>query len=111
MTFRAPIRRGDVLLVARDPAVGSEIRKTRPCLVVSPDEMNRHLGTFIVAPMSTGGRSWPTRIPCRFDGIDGHVVLDQLRTVDRGRIVQNLGSIPDETRAEVLGVLGRMFAD
>lgn len=110
MTFRAPVRRGDVLLVALDPAIGSEIRKTRPCLVVSPDEMNRHLDTFIVAPMSTGGRPWPTRVPCRFDGVEGHVVLDQLRTVDRGRIVRNLGSIPDETRTEVLGVLGRMFA-
>jgi mRNA interferase MazF len=110
VTFRGPVRRGDVILVNLDPVVGREIRRTRPCLVVSPDEMNRHLGTFIVAPMSTGGRPWPTRILSHFDGVEGHVVLDQLRTVDRQRLVRTLGRIPEQTRDEVLNTLGRMFA-
>lgn len=104
------VKRFDVHLVALDPAQGSEIRKTRPCLVVSPDEMNRHLRTVIVAPMTTVGRGYPSRVACRFRGKKGEVVLDQIRTVDRDRLGKRLGAIDDRTGQRVLGVLGAMFA-
>jgi mRNA interferase MazF len=106
----APPLRGDVFLVALDPTQGREIRKARPCLVVSPDELNEHLDTFIVAPMTTGGRAYPFRIPCRFQRRDGHVVLDQLRTVDRRRLVRRLGRVSKPTLSRALGVLQEMFA-
>ena len=86
-------RRGEVYLVSLDPTRGSEIRKTRPCVVVSPDELNDHLGTFLVAPMTTGGHPYPFRIACRFGGKVGYVVADQLRTVDEVRA----GAPPRET--------------
>ncbi len=104
------VKRFDVYLVTLDPTVGSEIMKTRPCLIVSPDEMNRHIATVIVAPMTTGGRPYPSRVSCQFEGKDGQVVFDQLRTVDKIRLVKFLGSIPDETQRAVLDILGRMFA-
>jgi mRNA interferase MazF len=104
-------RRGDVHLVSLDPARGGEIRKTRPCVIVSPDELNEHLGTFIVAPMTTGGHPYPFRISCRFAKRDGHVVLDQLRTVDRSRLVRALGRIPAPKLVEVLEALREMFAE
>ena len=85
--------RFDVYLLNLDPTVGSEIRKTRPCAVVSPDEMNRHIRTVIVAPMTTKGRPYPTRVACRFKGRVGQVVLDQLRTVDGQRLVKRLGTL------------------
>lgn len=103
-------RRGEVHLVSLDPTRGSEIRKTRPCVVVSPDELNDHLGTFLVAPMTTGGRSYPFRIACRFQGKNGYVVADQLRTVDRARLVRRLGTLSPTAMAETLEVLQRMFA-
>lgn len=101
--------RGEVYLVELDPTRGSEIRKTRPCVVVSPDELNHHLRTSIVAPMTTGGHPYPFRVSCRFAGKRGHVVLDQLRTVDRERLRKRLGALSAATMAEVLGVLGEMF--
>ncbi|MEE9182074.1 MAG: type II toxin-antitoxin system PemK/MazF family toxin [candidate division NC10 bacterium] len=104
-------RRFDVYLVALDPTVGSEIRKTRPCVVVSPDEMNAHITTVIVAPMTTRRRPYPTRIPCRFQGKSGEVVLDQLRTVDRARLVKRLGRISPATQQEILAALAEMFAE
>lgn len=104
-------RRGDVFLVSLDPAAGREIRKTRPCVVVSPDELNEHLSTFIVAPMTTGGHAYPFRIACRFQKKDGYVVLDQLRTVDRRRLVKRLGRLTLATLARVLGVLQEMFVE
>ncbi|MCY4574580.1 MAG: type II toxin-antitoxin system PemK/MazF family toxin [Gemmatimonadetes bacterium] len=103
-------RRGEVYLVSLDPTRGSEIRKTRPCVVVSPDELNDHLGTFLVAPMTTGGHPYPFRIVCRFGGKGGYVVADQLRTVDEVRMVRRLGKLETGTMGEVLGVLQRMFA-
>ena len=106
-----PVSRFDVSLVALDPTVGSEIQKTRPCLVVSPDEMNRHITTVIVAPMTTQGRPYPSRVPCRFQGQDGWVVLDQLRTVDKGRLVRRLGRLGVPARRAVLAVLAEMFAE
>src|ERR1700688_2086037 len=107
---RATIARGEVHLVRLDPTLGSEIKKTRPCLVVSPDEMNQHLRTVIVAPLTSRSRPYPTRVACHFAGQEGQVVLDQLRTVDLSRLVKRLGRIEQETLAAVLAILGEMFA-
>ncbi len=106
-----PPRRGDVFLVSLDPTTGREIKKTRPCVVVSPDELNLHLSTFVVAPMTTGGHPYPFRLACRFERRNGFVVLDQLRTVDRRRLVKRLGKIPPATLSKVLGVLREMFTE
>ncbi len=103
--------RGEVHLVRLDPTFGSEIRKTRPCLVVAPDELNQHLRTTIVAPMTTSGRAYPWRIPCRFHNRAGFVALDQLRTVDIERLVKRLGRLASPTLREVLLALQEMFAD
>jgi mRNA interferase MazF len=104
------VARFDVCLVAQDPTVGSEIQKTRPCLVISPDEMNRHIATVIVAPMTTQGRPYPSRVLCQFEGKEGQIVLDQLRTVDRTRLVKFLGRIDADTQNAVLDTLSRIFA-
>jgi len=104
------VRRFEVYLVNLDPTVSSEIRKTCPCLVISPDEMNAHISTVVVAPMTSRGRAYPTRVDCRFQGKDGQVVLDQIRTVDQRRLVRHLGKIDDETKRAVLSVLAEMFA-
>ena len=104
------VTRGDVFLVALDPTLGREIRKTRPCVVVSPNELNGALGTFIVAPLTTGSHPYPFRIPCRFAGKSGHVVPDQLRTVDRARLSQKIGRLSPATLERVLGILQEMFA-
>jgi mRNA interferase MazF len=105
------IKRFDVHLVALDPTLGSEIKKTRPCLIVSPDEMNRHIATVIVAPMTTRGRDYPTRVACRFQGKQGQIVLDQLRTVDKARLVKRLGRISPAVQREVLATLAEMFGE
>jgi mRNA interferase MazF len=102
--------RFDVVLVALDPTVGSEMQKTRPYLVVSPDQINRHLATVIVAPMTSRARTYPFRVPCRFQGKSGQVALDQMRTVDKARIVRRLGAVGSSTQVSVLQVLQRMFA-
>ena len=104
------ISRFEVHLVVLDPTIGREIRKTRPCLVISPDEMNHNIRTTIVAPMTTKGCAYPTRVPCRFGGKSGQVVLDQIRTVDQSRLVKKLGSIDARTAQRVLDVLQKMFA-
>ena len=104
------VRRFDVYLINLDPTVGSEIKKTRPCLVVSPDEMNRFIKTVIVAPMTTKGASYPTRVSCKFQRKQGQVVLDQIRTVDKTRLVRRLGKVDKQTQTEVLSVLSEMFA-
>jgi mRNA interferase MazF len=104
------VNRFDVVRVALDPTRGSEIRKARPCLIVSPDEANAHLRTLIVAPMATGGKPYPTRVPCRFDGRDALVALDQIRTVDKARVIGVLGRVDARTQAAVLATLGEMFA-
>jgi mRNA interferase MazF len=105
------MKRFDVYLVALDPTLGSEIQKTRPCLIVSPDVMNRHLATVIVAPMTTRGRDYPTRVACTFQGKRGQVVLDQLRTVDKARLVRRLGRIGPSVQAAVLAGLAELFAE
>ena len=102
--------RGAVHLVELDPTRGSEIRKTRPCVIISPNELNRHLRTVIVAPMTTGGHGYPWRVACRFQRREGHVALDQLRTVDTERLVKRAGQLDAGTMADVLGVLQEMFA-
>src|SRR3990170_4673261 len=105
------VRRFDVFLVALDPAVGHEIKKTRPALIISPDEMNEFLSTYIVAPMTTRGKRYPTRIPCTFQRKQGQIVLDQLRTVDTRRLVRRLGKIGPSTQREVLDTLLEMLAE
>jgi mRNA interferase MazF len=103
--------RGAVHLVALDPTKGSEIRKTRPCVIVSPDELNRHLRTVIVAPMTTGGQAYPWRVACRFQRRAGFVAVDQLRTVDTERLVKRLGVLEAAAVSEVCRVLQEMFAE
>jgi len=108
---RAALARGEVHLVGLDPTLGSEIKKTRPCLIVSPDELNQHLRTVIVAPMTTGGQAYPWRVACRFQNRSGFVALDQLRTVDSERLVKRLGRLSAATTTEVLETLQEMFAE
>jgi mRNA interferase MazF len=104
-------RRFEVHLVGLDPTVGSEIHKTRPCVIVSPDESNRHLRTVIVAPMTTKGHPYPTRMACTFQGKRGHIVLDQIRTVDRARLVKRLGVLTAAQATALLATLAEMFAE
>ncbi|HEY3116249.1 MAG TPA: type II toxin-antitoxin system PemK/MazF family toxin [Chloroflexota bacterium] len=103
-------RRFDVVLVELDPSRGSEIRKTRPCVVITPDEMNEALKTVIVAPMTTGGHAYPWRVPVHFGGRGGRVALDQIRAVDRDRLLRRVGQLDGPTAGSVLGTLGEMFA-
>jgi mRNA interferase MazF len=104
------INRFDVYLVNLDPTVGAEIQKTRPCVVVSPNELNHRIRTAIVAPMTTQGRPYPTRVSCRFQGKQGQVVLDQIRTVDQLRLVRRLGRLDRKASARTLAVLQELFA-
>ncbi|MBI3184976.1 MAG: type II toxin-antitoxin system PemK/MazF family toxin [Myxococcales bacterium] len=104
------VARFEVYLVRLDPTQGSEMRKTRPCLVVSPDEMNRHIATVIVAPLTTKSRSYPTRVSVRFQGKLRQIVLDQIRTVDKTRLERRLGKLDAATAGLVLSVLAEMFA-
>src|SRR5210317_531133 len=103
------IGRFDVCLVNLDPTLGSEIKKTRPCLIISPDEMNRHIRTVIVAPMTTAGKEYPTRISCTFKKKKGQIVTDQIRTIDKSRLIKRLGAIDPNTQLEVIAVLQRLF--
>jgi mRNA interferase MazF len=105
------VRRFDVFLVNLDPIIGSEIQKTRPCVVISPDEINRHIATVIVAPMTTKGRIYPTRAICQFQNKEGQIVLDQIRTVDKARLVKKLSQISEIEQKVVLDILARMFAE
>jgi mRNA interferase MazF len=103
-------QRFDVYLVNLDPTFGSEIRKTRPCVIVSPNEMNRYLHTVIVAPMTTKGHLYPSRIACKFAGKQGQIVLDQMRTIDRARLVKRLGKISSAVQVQMLARLAELFA-
>jgi mRNA interferase MazF len=104
------VNRFDVYLVNLDLTVGSEIKKTRPCLIISPNEMNRHIRTVIIAPMTTAGRDYPTRVSCTFKRKKGQIVLDQIRTIDKARLVKKLGIIDPDIQSEVISVLQRLFA-
>jgi mRNA interferase MazF len=103
--------RFDVYLIRLDPTEGSEINKERPCVIISPDEMNAHIATVIIAPMTTGTRPYPTRVPSFFGGKDGEIVLDQIRTVDKTRLLKKLGHLAPETQMQVLRTLAEMFAE
>jgi len=105
------IKRFEVYLVNLDPTIGSEIKKKRPCLIISPDEMNAHIATVIVAPMTTQGRNYPTRVSCKFQGKDGQIVLDQIRTVDKTRLAKKLGMISAAAQKATLAILAEMFAE
>ncbi len=104
------IKRFDVYLINLDPTIGHEIKKTRPCLIISPNEMNLFISTVIVAPMTTKGRNYPTRIQCTFQGKKGQIVLDQIRTVDKKRFIKKLGSISKKAQDNALNILQEMFA-
>lgn len=104
------VLRFEVYLINLDPTIGKEIKKTRPCLIVSPDEMNRHISTVIIAPMTTITRNYPTRVTCKFQKKKGQIVLDQVRAVDKKRLVKKLGSIDSNTQERVLATLLKMFA-
>lgn len=104
------VQRFDVFLINLDPTVGSEVKKTRPCLIISPDEMNRHIRTVIVAPMTTAGKDYPSRVPCEFQEKKGQIILDQIRAIDKSRLIKKLGAIDSHTQAEVISILQRLFA-
>ena len=104
------VKRGDIWLAALDPTLGSEIRKTRPCVIVSPPELHNHLRTVIVVPMTTGSRPAPFRVPVRFQGKDGLILPDQIRTIDQQRLVRRLGGLRPATLERVLAVLQETFA-
>ncbi|CAB5093268.1 Death on curing protein, Doc toxin [Olavius algarvensis associated proteobacterium Delta 3] len=102
--------RFDVYLINLDPTVGSEIQKTRPCLIISPDEMNQHIRTVIVAPLTSTTKDYPTRINCKFERKKGQIVLDQIRTIDKARLIKKLGAIDAKTQLKVISVLQQLFA-
>jgi mRNA interferase MazF len=104
------VRRGEIFLVDLNPTRGGDIRRTRPCAIVSPDELNRHLRTFVVAPLTSGGYRYPFRVPCQFEGRHGHIVLDQIRTIDRERMIRRLGRLTPATLQRVLSTLQEIFA-
>ena len=103
------MKRFDVYLVNLDPTIGKEIKKTRPALLISPDEMNDNISTVIIAPMTTKGRPYPSRVSCRFQGKDGQIILDQNCTVDKIRLIKRLGRIDKQTGSKVLSILQEMF--
>jgi mRNA interferase MazF len=105
------VSRFDVFLINLAPTVGSEIQKTRPCVVVSPDEMNRYIATVIIAPMTTKGKAYPTRVVCQFQGKDGQIVLDQIRTIDKTRLSKKLGQISQDEQRVVLDTLAEICAE
>lgn len=105
------VKRFDIYLTELDPTVGYEIQKPQPCLVISPDEMNRHIRTVMIAPMTTRSRAYPTRVACSFEQRDAYIVLDQIRTVDQQRLIKRLGTIDRETQEAVLNALAELFAE
>jgi mRNA interferase MazF len=105
------VKRFDVWLIDLDPTIGSEIKKTRHCVVISPEQMNRNIATAIVAPMITKGKVYPTRVLCQFEGKEGLIILDQIRTVDKTRLVKHLGCIGEDEQKLVLATLAEMFAE
>ena len=110
MVERDAVKRFEVHLISLDPSKGSEIKKTRPCLIISPDEMNKHIRTVIIAPMSSTIKNYPTRVTTIFQGKKGQIILDQIRTVDKSRLIKNLGRISSSAQEKVLSTLQEMFA-
>ena len=105
------VKRFDVYLVNLDPTVGHEIKKNRPCLVISPDELNRNISTVIVAPMTTKGRNYPTRVSCTFNDKKGQILLEQMRAVDKKRLIKRLGKVGSFVQAQVFSVLLELFSE
>ena len=105
------IRQYEVYLISLDPTIGHEIKKARPCVIISPDEMNKNISTAIIAPMITQSHSYPSRIPLKFTGKDAWIVLDQLRTVDRKRLIKKLGEIDQKTINQVKSIIKEMLVD
>ncbi|KAB8141855.1 type II toxin-antitoxin system PemK/MazF family toxin [Chloroflexia bacterium SDU3-3] len=103
-------KRFDVFVVNLDPTVGSEIQKTRPCLIISPNELNDYIQTVIIAPMTSKSRSYPTRVTCTFEDRECHIILDQIRTVDKRRLLKHIGQIDTRTQQHVLDVLAQLFS-
>jgi mRNA interferase MazF len=105
------IKQYEIVLVNLDPTVGSEMKKTRPCVVISPNEMNKYLQTIVVAPMTSSSKTYPTRVEIQHDKKKGWIVLDQIRTVDRQRIIKVLGNLNDKEATKVKGVLKETYVD
>ena len=105
------VKRFDVYLVNLDPTVGHEINKSRPCLVISPDELNRNISTVIVASMTTKGRNYPTRVSCSFNDKKGQILLEQMRAVDKIRLIKRLGKVGSFVQAQVFSVLSELFSE
>jgi mRNA interferase MazF len=105
------VKRFDVYLVNLDPTVGHEIKKYRPCLVISPDELNRNISTVIVAPMTTKGRNYPTRVSCTFNDKKGQILLEQMRAVDKTRLIKRLGNVGSFVQAKIFSVLSELFSE
>ncbi len=105
------VNRFDVFLVSLDPTLGAEIQKTRPCVVISPDQMNRNMRTVLIAPMTSKGRDYPMRVPCQFENKPGEVILDQIRVVDKRRLIKRLGRVSDAEGQLILNVLAEIFAE
>lgn len=105
------IRQYEVYLINLDPTIGHEIQKTRPCVIISPDEMNRNIQTVIIAPMTTKSHDYPSRLKVRFQGKNGWVVLDQIRTVDKNRLVKRLGTMKDNEINEIKSLIKEMLVD
>jgi len=110
MVKAEPVKRFEVHLISLDPTKGSEIKKTRPCLIISPNEMNKHIKTVIIAPMTSTIKNYPTRVTTTFQGKKGQIVLDQIRTVDKSRLIKSLGTISSSAEEKVLSTLQEMFA-
>lgn len=103
--------RFDIYYINLDPTIGSKIKKTRPCVIISPDEMNYNISTVIIAPLTSKLRNYPTRVPCKVEGKQGQIVLDQIRTVDKTRLIKKINTLNKITQAKVLNVLKEMFSE
>lgn len=105
------IKQYDVFLISLDPAIGHEIKKSRPCVIISPDEMNKYISTIIIAPMTSKSHFYPTRVPIKFKRKEGWIVLDQIRTVDKKRLIKKLGKVNQKTIVKVKAVIKEMLVD
>jgi mRNA interferase MazF len=105
------IEQYEIILVNLDPTVGSEIKKTRPCVVISPDEMNKYLRTIVIAPMTTSSKDYPTRVEIKHDNKIGWIIIDQVRTIDKQRIIKNLGKLSRREIKEVKSIIKETFVD
>ena len=103
--------RFEVYFINLDPTIGSEIKKTRPCVIISPNEMNHNISTLIIAPLTSKLKNYPTRVPCKVEGKQGQIVLDQIRTVDKSRLVKKIDTLNKTTQRKVLNILKEMFSE